>query len=774
MNRAFNSFYDGGAAYGIVRRMEDSVSDEHLGGYIPKNTADLKREKTSPKLGRWTFDITRGIFNLSESACHIYGLEAGEESIEAVRGIFLPDFRPLLDQALKDLIQNDTLYDIQYQIKRPADGKIREIHSIAEVDRAQNTVSGVIYDTSEHLETEKALCASEARWNTLVQNAPDVIVLTDQQGIILFVNRNELCMEGENAIGRSIFELSAEEHQEAVHQAFEGARETDTVQYYECLLKKDYPNLWYANRVMTIRDRDTAVYLMILCSNITQKKLTREALKVSIEKYRTLFEAFPTGITVSDEAGEIIESNKQSEQLLGIRMDEHASRRLDDPKWSILRADGSPMPAEEYASIIALKEQRLVNNVDMGIPKASGEITWINVSAAPIPLPGYGVAVTYNDVSEAKKTQQALSESEEKYRQLIENAGEAIYVVQKGRIVFANPSCERLSGTAVKQLIGKPITDLLVEAEKDKFFDHHQKILSGEGKHESSIFQIQHVDGRKRRLELSSVRITWGDAPATLNFATDITERVAAEEEIQRLNGDLERRVRQRTRELEAANLELESFAYSASHDLRSPLRAVDGYSKLLLDEYYPSLDENGRDYIEHIRKGVQRMGRLIEDLLRLSRVTRAELNFKRMDLSSLAAEIMADFKKTQPERKVEFINTSQAFVTGDVRLMRLVMENLLGNAWKFTNQHDSAVIEFGQKVEGEQTIFFVRDDGAGFDMHYVHKLFGVFQRLHLPNQFGGNGIGLATAQRILLRHGGHIWAEGAVERGAVFFFSME
>ncbi|MCH8989019.1 MAG: type IV pili methyl-accepting chemotaxis transducer N-terminal domain-containing protein [Chloroflexi bacterium] len=235
----------------------------------------------------------------------------------------------------------------------------------------------------------------------------------------------------------------------------------------------------------------------------------------------------------------------------------------------------------------------------------------------------------------------------------------------------------------------------------------------------------------------------------------------------------LEQRVEERTAELAAANQELESFSYSVSHDLRAPLRGVDGFSQALLEDYGDKVDEQGQNYLNRIRAASQRMGQLIDDMLNLSRVTRTEMHREEVDLSSMARTIAAELSQSDPERDVEFVIGEGAVVTGDLPLLRAVMENLLENAWKYTSKHPRAKIEFGITRDDGRPAYFVRDDGAGFDMAYADNLFGAFQRLHGATEFEGTGIGLATVQRILHRHGGSVWAEGAVEKGATFYFTL-
>jgi signal transduction histidine kinase len=225
--------------------------------------------------------------------------------------------------------------------------------------------------------------------------------------------------------------------------------------------------------------------------------------------------------------------------------------------------------------------------------------------------------------------------------------------------------------------------------------------------------------------------------------------------------------------ELVATNKELEAFCYSVSHDLRAPLRGIDGFSKILEEEYTHKLDEQGMGYIKRIRAASQRMGQLISDLLNLSRITRVEMKHEKVDLSAMVKRKASRLQETQPDRQVEFIIAEGLYVNGDEGLLRVAMNNLLGNAWKFTEKHSQARIEFGITKNDSGHVYFVRDDGTGFDMTYVDKLFGAFQRLHSLSEFEGTGIGLATVQRIIHRHGGRIWAKGAVEQGATFYFTL-
>jgi signal transduction histidine kinase len=250
----------------------------------------------------------------------------------------------------------------------------------------------------------------------------------------------------------------------------------------------------------------------------------------------------------------------------------------------------------------------------------------------------------------------------------------------------------------------------------------------------------------------------------------EIESRDAA---LQEARDELERRVEERTAQLEAANKELEAFSYSVSHDLRAPLRSIDGFSQAVLEDYSDRLDAFGKESLQRVRTAAVRMGTLIDDMLKLSRVTRSELRKESFDLTAMAKSIAKVLEDEEPARRVEFSIGEGLTVDGDARLLRVAMENLLGNAWKYTSHHDHARIELGRAEKDGRPVFYVRDDGAGFDPRYSNRLFGAFQRLHGAKDFPGTGIGLATVQRIIRRHGGEIWAEAEVEKGATFYFSV-
>jgi PAS domain S-box-containing protein len=382
---------------------------------------------------------------------------------------------------------------------------------------------------------------------------------------------------------------------------------------------------------------------------------------------------------------------------------------------------------------------------------------------------------THSDISERRRADDVLRESESKYRRLIESSPDIVYVFssQRGGI-FYSPRVEAVLGYKPDQFYARPF--LWSESiHPDDVAAVKRAVASAEGGKSFAVeYRIKDARGAWHWFLDRSTEVQTANGELLIEgLVTDITERKQIEDRNRQINVELEQQVAQRTRELQIANRELESFSYSVSHDLRAPLRAIEGFSSLLESEYASQLDGRAKDYFRRIRGAATRMARLIDDLLNLSRISRQEMHHGQVNLSALAQEAADELKASEPERRVEWVIAPQVSAEGDSGLMRIALQNLMGNAWKYSSKREIARIEFGVGQWNGHPAFFVRDDGEGFDMAHADKLFGAFQRLHSAQEFPGTGIGLATVARIIRRHGGAVGAEGKVHEGATFYFTL-
>jgi len=382
-----------------------------------------------------------------------------------------------------------------------------------------------------------------------------------------------------------------------------------------------------------------------------------------------------------------------------------------------------------------------------------------------------GVALVFRDISERKQSEasQRLAAS------VFDNAIDGIIIADENfKIVAVNRAFTDITGYSAAEAIGNSPRLLRSYHHDEAFYEAMRRAISEKGSWQGEIW-----DKRKNGelycelLSISAVRDERGDITNYCAVFAEITERKAAEAKLVSLNDELEDRVAQRTVALNHANKELEAFSYSVSHDLRAPLRHISGFSAIVLKENEGKLDEASIDNLKRINAASERMGLVITDLLALARISRQEMRRLTFDLSELSTTVIKNLAQAHPERDVEVVIAPAMTVEGDPGLMHIVLENLLGNAWKFTSRTERARIEVGCEERAGELVYFVRDNGAGFDMKYSAKLFGAFQRLHSPEEFEGTGIGLSMVQRIVARHAGRIWAEAAVGKGATFYFTL-
>jgi len=358
-------------------------------------------------------------------------------------------------------------------------------------------------------------------------------------------------------------------------------------------------------------------------------------------------------------------------------------------------------------------------------------------------------------------------------------ANDAIIVMDNtGTIVVWNHAAQRIFGFDKEEAQGKKLHQLIVPERHRVEFENMFTHFGSDGRKSASSAPAELAGlckgGTEIITEYSMSRATIDGKWHAIYIVRDITTRKQTEDEIRRLNESLERKVMHRTQELQRANEELEAFSYSLAHDLRTPLRGISGFSAVLAANSADKLDAIGLDYLRRIQSATRRMGELLDDLLALAHASRVKLQRQDVDLSAIASSLATELKDTDPKRRVEFIVTPGIVVSADPGMMRICLNNLLGNAWKFTAKKEYATVEFGRTAAAGTEAYCVRDNGIGFDPAYSGKLFGQFQRLHAESEYDGTGIGLAIVARVIRRHGGRVWAEGAVNQGAAFYFTLD
>jgi PAS domain S-box-containing protein len=495
---------------------------------------------------------------------------------------------------------------------------------------------------------------------------------------------------------------------------------------------------------------------------------------------RAILDNISEGVSIADPTGNYVYVSPFSKKVFGVG--EHSPDPISEwsGRYGIFRPDGETLfPYEEFPMWRALKGEE-VKDADMFV-RNPGNPQGIHIRCHCIPMRDehgniLGALVLVKDIDKQRRSEEEHRRTEQRFQLLIETAQEGIWTIDTGwRTTYVNRYMADLLGYSPEEMRGMHIFS---------FMDEEVQRLASQGLHKEGPAPAgRSVDRKLLRKDGTALWVSISTAPildaqgrytGMLATMTDITRRREAEEQVRQLNAELERRIAERTAQLEFANHELESFAYSVAHDLRAPLRSIASFSDALVEDCAAQLDDTGKDYLRRITAGAKRMSDLIDGLLALSRVNSTELQDRECNLSVLAHAVLEQFQEQQPERTVRVRVQEGLVARGDPQLLRAVLENLLGNAWKFTRERPVAEIEFSAQgdASGRQT-YKVRDNGAGFDMAYRDKLFGVFQRLHTQREFEGTGIGLATVQRILRRHGGRIWGEGQPGQGASFFFTL-
>jgi signal transduction histidine kinase/ABC-type amino acid transport substrate-binding protein len=568
---------------------------------------------------------------------------------------------------------------------------------------------------------------------------------------------------------------------------------------------------WAAGTAALLLFGGMAGWIITLKKEVRVRKRAEQALAESERRYRTIIDSMVEGVVLRRAADSaLLLYNAAAERARGGSVQksiDYAAMRGQE--WWAIHEDGSPFLVEELPFEITRRTGKPQNNVVMGRKLPDGSLTWTLNNSQPLFEPAattpYAVVLTTVDITESRRFEAALERTvrntakttgEEFMRTLVaemalalgvrycfiaerlpDNPGRArmLAFYADGTIAenveydMAGTPCADIAGAAachyprgLQQLF--PDDAALVKRQAESYLGTAVHATDG------SILGLMSVMDDKPMEQGTMGRTLLGIFAAR---AGSELERMRLDRRIRQLNQELEERVRVRTAQLEAANHELETFSYSVSHDLRAPLRSISGFGSLLLQDNFEQLDTEGKARLQRILAASERMGQLIDDLLKLARISRQSISPRRVDLRALATEVIAALREASPGRRIEVTIAPDLTVEADVGLMRVVFDNLLGNAWKFTGKRDDARIELGSAISDGRRAYFVRDNGAGFDMSYAGKLFAPFQRMHTPQQFEGIGIGLATVKRIVERHHGRVWIESAVDRGTTVYFTV-
>jgi PAS domain S-box-containing protein len=660
------------------------------------------------------------------------------------------------------------------------------------VARPSGDETGSLYDGfNELLETiedqnrEKKkliddLSASRAMQNTIFDAVPQSIFWKDKNGFYLGCNMTFAESAGldhpDLIAGKTDDDLPWKKEAEKIRADDREVLRTGTHKYHtiEKLLKADGNSVWMDKAKIPLFNSEGEVQVLLgVFEDITEQRRAEEELKASEARYRFLFEQNPVPMLIY-ETGSLVLLAVNDAFIAGYGYSREEASKLLLPDL---------YPESEKKAIAGLAKT-LKGHAYVGEwhhLKKDGTMMTIEARSHGFSFEGRPARIAViNDLTDRKEAEEALRRSEQRFKQLLESITDYTYSVEISGgcpVKTAHGSgCEKVTGfTPADYATDAQLWLRMVHSDDRRRVEHYADPLL-EGKEIPAIeHRIIHKNGDVRWVRNTYVlkRDAGGRVAGYDGLISDITERKLAEDEIQKLNAELEDRVARRTAQLEAANKELEAFSYSVSHDLRAPLRHASGYVDLVMKKFKSDLNEKGRHYLNSIADSVHQMGVLIDDLLQFSRTGRTEMRMSRTDMDGLVRETAENLRRDNPGRAVEWTIAPLPAVFCDGSMLKLVWMNLMSNAVKFTRTRDKALIEIGAREADGETIFSVADNGVGFDMKYAQKLFGVFQRLHSMAEFEGTGIGLANVRRIITRHDGRTWAEARPDEGATFYFSL-
>jgi PAS domain S-box-containing protein len=498
---------------------------------------------------------------------------------------------------------------------------------------------------------------------------------------------------------------------------------------------------------------------------LQKDELIRERLtsKAAAEKYIELYDFSPTGYFTLSKEGNILELNLSGSQILGKEL-----YTLINSRFAFFVSDDTKLIFNQFLEKVFSTKTKV--SCEVALYSNDKMPVYIHISGV-VSMNDEYCLLSVVDISDRK----LLADKTIQLATIVQTSDDAIIgKTLDGIITSWNKGAEKLYGYDENEMIGEPISLLISPENVNEMAEILVKIRSGVNINHYETTRIR-KDGNEINvsLSISSIKDIEGNIIGASTIGRDVTMLHEANEKLRSLNKELDQRVRQRTASLEASNKELESFSYSVSHDLRAPLRAINSFSKILKDEYENHLDEEGKRICGIISSSALKMGELVDDLLSFSRIGSSSLNHELLDMKNIASSSFAEMPKENEKNNIKLKIGKLHKVSGDYHLIKIVWNNLISNAIKYSSNMPFSDIVIGSDQGDGNFTYFIKDNGVGFDMQYKHKLFGVFQRLHSDNEFEGNGVGLAIVQRIILKHGGKVWAEGEVGKGATFYFSL-
>jgi|GEM_PF-642594 len=673
-------------------------------------------------------------------------------------------------------IERIRIYGLDITKRRQVEETLRKIHEdleqrVRERTRELDTaIRCLSHEIEERTKAQEDLAEQSRQLEAFFKHSLTPIVFFDKDFNFVKVNDAYARVCGRAASefpGHNHFEFYPSDAEEIFRQVVQTKKGYQT--FARPFTFPDHPEwgvtYWDWTLVPILDDAGQIDFLVYSLNDVTKGRLAEE----EVRKHAKLLDLANDTIMVCDLEGRIIYWNKGAEDLYGWSRNEAIGRniqtllqtgfdkQLEDAKEVFFR-DGYwegeiAHTKKDGTKVIVLSRWTLQRN-DTGAPIAFSEIN--------------------RDITELKRKEKELRDSSLYSRNLIEASLDPLVTINaEGKIMDVNRATEIVTGIPREQLIGSDFSDYFTDPQKAR--EGYQTVFS-QGFVRDYPLEIRHVSGRTTEVlyNATDYRDGAGNVQGIFAAARDITELRAIQRALQKSHAELERRVEERTAELEAANKELESFSYSVSHDLQAPLRAIDGYARMILRDHMDRFDEQTKEKFGTIRSNAQMMGQLINDLLAFSRLGRQEIVPSKLDMDALLNDAWKELRMIHPERKMTLDARKMPAAFGDRTLIKQVLLNLLSNAIKFTTYRNHAKIEAGGYAEGDQLVYYITDNGIGFDMTYHDKMFGVFQRLHSSSKFEGTGVGLAIVQRIVHRHGGRVWAEGKPNQGATFYFSLK